>query len=69
MSKKAEYVCGKKLVHTGLLMESLIAGKKILVGKKVYTSEQLKEITLQDIVDGFGIFEAEEYHGRRKVNP
>jgi len=59
---KEKYRCGRKLIHIGLLMESLTAGNKIMVGPKVVSAENLGSITLQDIVDNFGIFEAEEYY-------
>ena len=62
LKPKKRYGNGRKLIHIGLLMESLMAGNKIKVGPKVVSAEDLKLITLQDIVDNFGVFEAEVYY-------
>jgi len=54
-----KYYCGKKLIDVGLLKKSIADNKPIIIGTRIYESNELDKITLEDVING-GVFELEE---------
>lgn len=54
-----KYYCGKKLIDVGLLKKSVADNNKMIIGTKIYESNELNRITLEDIIND-GVFELVE---------